>query len=215
MQQSDPYEKQRYTMVERQIMGRGIKDSRVLDALRTVPRHAFVPESMQDYAYEDSPLPIGHDQTISQPYIVAYMTEKLNLKGDESVLEIGTGSGYQAAVLAEMAKKVYTIEIVEALATQAQNRLKKAGYKNIEYRIGDGYVGWSEAAPFDAIIITAAPEQIPESLIAQLKIGGRMIVPVGRWAQELLLITRTETDHKIENLIPVRFVPMIGGENSD
>lgn len=206
------FQKQRLLMVERQILARNVEDPKVIEAMRTVPRHKFVPEELKGHAYEDGPLPIGHGQTISQPYIVAYMTEQLNLKGDEKVLEVGTGSGYQAAVLAEIVQSVYTIEIVEPLAKEAREILNQAGYKNIHTRIGDGYRGWPEEAPFDAIIVTAAPKTLPENLIDQLKTGGRMIVPVGDWAQTLLLIRKTEKDYTQEKLLPVRFVPMIHSE---
>lgn len=209
------YQKQRLVMVERQIIARGVKDPKIIEAMRSVPRHMFVPEHLREHAYEDAPLPIGYGQTISQPYIVAYMTEKLDLKGDENVLEVGTGSGYQAVILSEIVRSVYTIEIVEPLGRQAEAILKKTGYANVHTRIGDGYEGWPEAAPFDAIIVTAAPKAIPDALIDQLKIGGRMIAPVGDWAQTLLLITKTETSHSMKKLLPVRFVPMIHSEESE
>ena len=201
----------REQMVERQIAGRDVKDHRVLEVMRKIARHDFVPESQRPYAYEDRPLPIGEGQTISQPYIVAKMSELLALKGDERVLEIGTGSGYQAAVLAELAQEVYTIEIVEILCLRAGRLLKKKGYDRIEVRCGDGYRGWKEAAPFDAIMVTAAPDSIPQALIDQLKPGGRMVIPVGRFLQELLLITKKK-DGKItkKSVFPVRFVPMTG-----
>lgn len=175
----------REKMVETQIQARGVKDPRVLSALRKVERHQFVPKAYLDSAYSDQPLPIGEGQTISQPYIVALMTELLELKGGEKVLEVGTGSGYQAAILAELAKEVYSIEIVETLASMAKNRLLELGYQNIKVKAGDGYLGWPEAAPFDAIIITCAPDHIPKPLIEQLKEGGRMVVPVGTYTQEL------------------------------
>lgn len=208
-QQNDPYAAQRQAMVAQQIVARGVQDARVIAAMEKVPRHLFVPDNMQAHAYEDSPLPIGNNQTISQPYIVAYMTGQLDLKGTEKVLEVGTGSGYQAAVLAELAREVYTIEILEPLAVRARDQIEKAGYTNVHFRIGDGYQGWPEAAPFDAIIITAAPNQIPETLISQLKVGGRMIAPVGEWHQELLLVTKNKTDYSVKKLLPVRFVPMV------
>ena len=207
---ADPYTARRLEMVERQIAARGIRDRRVLNAMRTVKRHVFIPENMRKYAYIDDPLPIGHDQTISQPYIVAYMTECLELKNNDRVLEIGTGSGYQAAVLAEIVEEVYTIEIVEALAHQAASVLKKEGYDHVHCRIGDGYRGWPEAGPFDAIIITAAPPIIPDPLIAQLKEGGRMIVPVGTWHQELVLLKKKRGKIEKRMMLPVRFVPMTG-----
>ncbi|MBN2103730.1 protein-L-isoaspartate(D-aspartate) O-methyltransferase [bacterium] len=204
------YEQARLRMVEIQIERRGIRDESVLRAMRSVPRHLFVPSNLIRSAYTDQPLPIGHNQTISQPYIVAYMTEALHLKKEDKVLEIGTGSGYQAAVLAEIADSVYTIEIVEPLAKSAQKKLDKLGYKNIFCKAGDGYLGWPEAAPFDAIIITAAPPRIPTPLIEQLKEGGRMILPVGEWYQELVLITKRDGKITKKKLLPVRFVPMTG-----
>ncbi len=207
---SDLYAVKRRKMVEEQIKARGVDDPLVLTAMIKVPRHHFVPERYRDFAYDDEPLPIGYEQTISQPYIVAYMTEALGLKGGEKVLEIGTGSGYQAAVLAEIAKEVYTIEIVEPLTKKAEEILKKEGYKNVHCRCGDGYLGWPEEAPFDAIIVTAAPPEIPEPLIAQLKEGGRMIVPVGTWSQELVLLVKEKGKIDKKWLIPVRFVPMTG-----
>ena len=165
---------------------------------------------MQPYAYADTPLPIGHGQTISQPYIVAFMSEALELKGGERVLEIGTGSGYQAAVLAELAREVYSIEIVEPLGREAEKRLRELGYSNIKLRVGDGYRGWPEAAPFDAIMVTAAPDHVPPALIEQLAEGGRLVLPVGSFFQELVRIRRTKDGTKQESLLPVRFVPMTG-----
>lgn len=200
----------RERMVERQIRARGISDSKVLDAMRRVPRHFFVPEFVREQAYEDYPLPIGSDQTISQPYIVALMTSLLELRGGERVLEIGTGSGYQAAVLAEIAGKVYTIEILEDLARQARETLNSLGYKNIEARVGDGWGGWPEAAPFDGILVTAAPPKVPQALIDQLAIGGKLVIPVGRTFQDLLVLTRTPSGVERRTVIPVRFVPMTG-----
>jgi len=197
-------------MVESQIISRGVKDPLVLKAMRQVLRHAFVPESMRAEAYEDRPLPIGYNQTISQPYIVASMTEELKLIGDDIVLEIGTGSGYQAAVLAEIVKKVYSIEIVCPLAERAKKDLDSLGYKNIHIRCGDGYKGWPEKAPFDAIIVTAAPKKIPAPLMDQLKEGGRMIIPVGKFHQELKILKKQNGKIEIETLYPVRFVPMTG-----
>jgi protein-L-isoaspartate(D-aspartate) O-methyltransferase len=178
--------------------------------MRAVPRHHFVPDALQANAYDDNPLPIGHDQTISQPYIVAYMTEALELGGGERVLEIGTGSGYQAAVLAEIVESVYTIEIVPALAAESAGRLSRLHYGNVQVRLGDGHRGWPEAAPFDAIVVTAAPDHVPPALIEQLRPGGRMIVPVGGTDQELILIVKTETGAARRPVLPVRFVPMIG-----
>ena len=204
------FEKARQRMVEIQIKRRGIHDERVLDAMRLVPRHEFVPEALRRSAYTDQPLPIGHNQTISQPYIVAYMTEALQLEPDERVLEIGTGSGYQAAVLSVIADSVFTIEIVEPLAKQAQKTLTRLGYQNVLCKVGDGYKGWVEKAPFDAIIITAAPPRIPEPLVEQLADGGRMVVPVGEWYQELVLITKKDGELIKKQLLPVRFVPMTG-----
>ena len=197
-------------MVETQIKARGVKDPRVLSALLKVERHRFVPEEYLGSAYSDQPLPIGEGQTISQPYIVALMTELLELKGDEKVLEIGTGSGYQAAVLAELAREVYTIEIIEPLASAARNRLLELGYQNIKVKAGDGYLGWPKAAPFDAIIITCAPDHIPEPLVEQLKEGGRMVLPVGAYAQELKKIVKRSGKIETSDVIPVVFVPMTG-----
>jgi protein-L-isoaspartate(D-aspartate) O-methyltransferase len=200
----------RERMVKEQIEGRGIKDPLTLAALRKVPRHLFVPPSAAGEAYGDSPLPIGHGQTISQPYIVAFMTEALGLRGGESVLEVGTGSGYQAAVLAEIAGKVHTIEIVPELAEEARERLARLGYRNVEVRAGDGYLGWPEAAPFDAIIVGAAAPRIPEPLKQQLKDGGRLVLPVGDEYQELIVVTRRGSLYDERRVLPVRFVPMTG-----
>jgi protein-L-isoaspartate(D-aspartate) O-methyltransferase len=200
----------REKMVETQIKGRGVKDPRVLSALLKVERHRFVPEEYLNSAYFDQPLPIGEGQTISQPYIVALMTELLELKGNEKVLEIGTGSGYQAAILAELAKEVYTIEIIESLASTAKKRLLELGYQNIRVKAGDGYLGWPEAAPFDAIIITAAPDHIPKPLLDQLKEGGRMVVPVGSYTQELKKIVKRSGKIETTDIISVIFVPMTG-----
>ena len=209
----DVYLQQRLKMVETQIRARGIKDPRVLAAMERVPRHEFVPKAYRERAYEDTPLPIGYDQTISQPYIVAYMTAALELKGGEKVLEIGTGSGYQAAILAELGAEVFTFEIVKPLAKEAERRLERLGYrKRIHVRWGDGYKGWPEQAPFDAIIVTAAPPKIPEKLVRELKKGGRMIVPVGSFFQELVLITKEEGKVEKKKLLPVRFVPMVKGK---
>ena len=197
-------------MVREQIENRGVRDKRVVAALRKVPRHLYVPREMEPYAYADRPLPIGYAQTISQPYIVAFMTEALELKPQDRVLEIGTGSGYQAAVLAELVRDVYSIEIVDPLGREAAERLKRLGYSNIQVRIGDGYRGWPEAAPFDAIIVTAAPDHVPAALVDQLREGGRMVLPVGRLFQDLIRIRRTRSGVKQETLLPVRFVPMVG-----
>lgn len=200
----------RERMVRDQLEARDIKDPRVLSAMRKVPRHAFVPPSIIQAAYDDTALPIGLGQTISQPYIVAYMTQALALRGTERVLEIGTGSGYQAAILAEIAPEVYTIEIVPELASRAKSVLESLEYNKIHFRTGDGYEGWREFAPFDAIIVTAAPDHVPQPLVDQLKPGGRMIIPVGRGDQELLLIEKGKTGITRRSTIPVRFVPMTG-----
>lgn len=203
------YEKLRKEMVKEQIEGRGVKDSATLTALRKVPRHSFVSKEQAGNAYEDRPLPIGYGQTISQPYIVGYMTEIIKPKAGQKILEIGTGSGYQAAVLAEIVSKVYTIEIVEELGKQAGTRLKELGYKNIEVKTADGYYGWKEHAPFDAIVVTAAAEYIPPPLKEQLKDGGRMIIPVGSpyLTQQLMLIERSGNTFRTTSKMPVRFVP--------
>jgi protein-L-isoaspartate(D-aspartate) O-methyltransferase len=200
----------RTRMVDEQLAARDIRNPRVLDAMKRVPRHEFVPEPLRDRAYIDSPLPIGHDQTISQPYIVAYMTEGLELEPSHRVLEIGTGSGYQAAVLGELAKEVYTIEIVEPLADRARATLKQLGYTNVHVRTGNGYLGWPEQAPFDRVMVTAAPDQIPSPLIDQLKVGGLMAIPVGVGDQELRILRRTEKGLETLRTLPVRFVPMTG-----
>lgn len=197
-------------MVDEQIAARDITDPVVLEAMRRVPRHEFVPELLRGSAYADSPLPIGHDQTISQPYIVAYMTEALALDRSHRVLEIGSGSGYQAAVLGEIAKEVYTIEIVAPLAEGARAILKRLGYANVHVRTGNGYVGWPEHAPFDRVIVTAAPDDIPLALVEQLKFGGLMAIPVGVGTQELRILRRTETGMQTLRTLPVRFVPMTG-----
>jgi len=200
----------RERMVREQIEARDVRDSRVLEAMRSVPRHLFVPTEMQPYAHTDQPLPIGYGQTISQPYIVAFMSEALELKPEDRVLEIGTGSGYQAAVLARLAREVYSIEIVEPLAKEAEARLKQLGYANVKVRVGDGYRGWPEAAPFDAIMVTAAPRHVPPPLVEQLREGGRLVLPVGRFFQDLIRIRRTRDGERRETLLPVRFVPMVG-----
>lgn len=203
--------KERARMVTEQIQARGVRDPRVLGAMGSVPRHRFVPDSEVSRAYQDSPLHIGHGQTISQPFIVAYMCEALELKGDEKILEIGTGSGYHAAILSLLAKEVYTVEILEPLARAAEKRLRELGYGNVKVFCKDGYKGLPEEAPFDAIVVTAAPPEIPQELIKQLRTGGRMVIPVGKGEQELLRITRTEQGAKVERLLPVRFVPMVPG----
>ena len=202
-------EQERERMVQAQIEARGVKDEKVLKAMREVPRHLFVPENMRAYAYQDEPLPIGEGQTISQPYIVAYMTEVLCLKGDERALEVGTGSGYQAAILASIVKEVFTIDIVEALSLNAQKVLSSLGYKNIYFKVGDGTLGWKEHAPYDVIIVTAAPDKVPQALKEQLKVTGRMVIPVGSTFQELVLVIREKKKFKEKNLLPVRFVPLI------
>jgi protein-L-isoaspartate(D-aspartate) O-methyltransferase len=200
----------RERMVATQIVARGVHDPSTLAALRKVPRHLFVPAASLAQAYEDHPVPIGYGQTISQPYVVAYMTEALGLHGGESVLEVGTGCGYQAAVLAEIAASVRTVEIVAPLAEEAAARLKRLGYANVTVRTGDGYLGWPEAAPFDAIVVTAAAPRVPEPLLRQLRDGGRLIVPVGDDWQELVLVTRHGERFDERRLLPVRFVPMVG-----
>ncbi|MBN1271238.1 MAG: protein-L-isoaspartate(D-aspartate) O-methyltransferase [Candidatus Aminicenantes bacterium] len=196
-------------MVERQIERRGVSDPKVLAAMQKIPRHLFVPGNMISSAYMDEPLPIGNGQTISQPYIVAYMTEALKLKGEEKVLEVGTGSGYQAAVLAEIAAEVYTVELIEELSNRARSILENLGYRNIFYKTGDGTRGWEKYAPYDAIIVTAAPAHIPKELKRQLKHSGRMVIPVGTTMQELYLVIRKGTGFKKNPLLPVRFVPLI------
>jgi len=204
------YEDLRKTMVEKQISARGVKDSLVLDAMLQVPRHLFVPGMLKSDAYRDEPLPIGENQTISQPYIVAFMTEQLRVKPGDHVLEIGTGSGYQAAVLAQIVDSVFTIEIIPELAEKATKTLLELHYQNIVVQQGDGYHGWKEKAPFDAIIVTAAPSKIPPLLLEQLKVGGRMILPVGEYVQELVVVYKTERGMEMQNVLPVRFVPMTG-----
>jgi len=210
---ADParFVRQRETMVRMQIESRGIKEPATLDAMRKVERHKFVLSKYQNQAYEDHPLPIGEDQTISQPYIVALMTQVLDLDKNEKVLEVGTGSGYQAAVLAEICDHVYTIEIIDSLGKRAQKLLADLGYANIKVRIGDGYKGWEEHGPFDAIIVTCAPTHIPEPLKDQLAEGGKMVIPVGKtFAQELVLLTKQNGKIIKKDIIPVRFVPMLG-----
>jgi protein-L-isoaspartate(D-aspartate) O-methyltransferase len=191
-------------------LAREIRDPRILAALGKVPRERFVPEAQRARAYEDSALPIGLDQTISQPFVVAFMSEALRLEGGEKVLEVGTGSGYQAAVLAELAREVYSIEILEPLARRAEAVLTELGYDSVHVRVGDGYRGWPEEAPFDAIIVTAAPDHVPQPLVDQLAVGGRMVLPVGGADQELRLIERTPAGVTERRLLPVRFVPMTG-----
>jgi protein-L-isoaspartate(D-aspartate) O-methyltransferase len=209
----DPHAAARKRMIKEQIERRGVRDPRVLRAMESVPRHLFVPDAWRDRAYEDGPLPIGKGQTISQPYIVAFMTEAIRPRPTDRVLEIGTGSGYQAAVLASIVAEVYSIEIVEDLARSARERLAELGYRNVTVKHGDGYFGWPEHAPFDAIVVTAAPGTVPQPLLDQLKVGGRLVAPVddgGGDAQDLVLITRTGTGFERRTLLPVRFVPMTG-----
>jgi len=200
----------RERMVKTQIESRGVRNARVLSALRSVPRHLFVPESLREQAYEDHPLPIGSDQTISQPYIVAAMTEALDPQPGDRVLEIGTGSGYQAAVLAELVDRVYTIEIVEDLALRARDVLARGGWKNVEVIVGDGYRGLPEHAPFDGILVTAAPREVPRPLLEQLAVGARLVIPVGDFFQDLQVFERTPEGIEERSLFPVRFVPMTG-----
>ena len=197
-------------MVETQIQARGITAPAVLEALAAVPRHRFVPEALAPRAYDDTPLPIGYDQTISQPYVVAYMTEAAALTPDAKVLDIGTGSGYQAAVLAEIVNRVYSIEIVPELAERSRRLLDDLGYDNVEVRTGDGYRGWPDEAPFDAIVVAAAPDHVPPALVEQLAVGARLVIPVGRFTQEILIVTKTAGGSTTEAVLPVRFVPMTG-----
>jgi protein-L-isoaspartate(D-aspartate) O-methyltransferase len=201
---------ERERMVAQQLRGRDIRSAAVLDAMRRVPRHRFVPEEEQAGAYSDFPLPIGFGQTISQPYIVAFMTEALDVSKDHKVLEIGTGSGYQAAILAELARAVYTIEIIEPLAERSRRVLEELGYTNIHVRSGNGYLGWPEEAPFDRIIVTAAPDEVPQPLIDQLKMDGLIAVPVGVGEQMLRVLRRTPSGLDTIKTLPVRFVPMTG-----
>jgi protein-L-isoaspartate(D-aspartate) O-methyltransferase len=210
-QGGDPWSPARHAMVETQIAARGVRDARVLAAMRAVPRHEFVPEPERRYAYEDYPLPIGHDQTISQPYIVALMTELARPSPTDVVLEVGTGSGYQAAVLAKLLARVRTIELEPELAASAAARLVRLGYANVVVRQGDGYHGWPDEAPFDVIVVTAAPEEVPPALVAQLKPGGRLVIPVGpvHDVQELRVIEKdTAGKTRTRTVIPVRFVPL-------
>lgn len=206
----DAYVGKRLDMVQTQLAARGISNDRVLSVMKKVPRHLFVPQELIPHAYEDYPLPIGENQTISQPYIVALMTELLDLGGDEKVLEIGTGSGYQAAVLSELAGEVYSIEIIHTLAEQAKSTLDSLGYENVYVITGDGYAGLPGKAPFDCIIVTAAPRDVPKPLLDQLKNGGRMVIPVGEIEQDLLLIEKSADEVITQAVIPVRFVPMTG-----
>ena len=208
--QREPSERARLRMVEQQIEARGIRDPAVLDAMRQVPRHEFMPEAVRDRAYTDNAVPIGHAATISQPYVVAAMTEAIEPRPGQKVLEVGTGSGYQAAVLAALGMRVFSIEYVPELAERAAADLVRLGYAEVQVRAGDGFGGWPEQAPFDAIVVTAAPPSVPPPLLEQLAVGGRLVIPVGVGSQELLRITRTETGHTREELLPVRFVPMRG-----
>jgi protein-L-isoaspartate(D-aspartate) O-methyltransferase len=207
----DPTDAARHRMVEQQIAARGVTDGAVLRAMEAVPRHEFVPAESRAQAYADRPLPIGHGQTISQPYIVALMTSLAAPKPGDRVLEVGTGSGYQAAVLAELGARVYSIEIVEPLARAARQTLHRLGYDAVQVRHGDGYGGWPEAAPFDAIVVTAAPPAIPPALLAQLAPGGRLVIPVGTQEQELRVLVRTASGIETRSVVPVVFVPMVGG----
>jgi protein-L-isoaspartate(D-aspartate) O-methyltransferase len=223
---NEDYRRQCEEMVRTQIAtvrwsgSQAVQDPRVLDSMRTTPRHRFVPAELVAYAYDDRPLPIGYGQTISQPYMVAKMTELLEPKGEHRVLEIGTGSGYQAAVLSPLVAQVYSIEIIEPLGTAARGRLNSLGYKNIEVRVGDGYFGWAEKGPFDSIIVTAATNHIPPALVEQLKPGGRMVIPVGNpfQTQTLMLVTKGSKgtrDLQVHNLMPVAFVPLVGGPKAN
>lgn len=213
-QEQDNYKEKRETLVREAIEGRGITDKAVLRAMRTVERHLFVPPVQAAYAYEDHPLPIGSGQTISQPYMVAYMTEVIKPNPQMKVLEVGTGNGYQAAVLAEIVKQVYTIEIIPELGESAAKRLDKLGYDNVEVKVGNGYHGWKENAPYDAIVVTAAAETVPPPLIEQLKDGGRMVIPIGPQfrTQHLLLIEKKKGKTTTKKLMPVVFVPFTGGD---
>lgn len=206
---ADAYAGARNRMVARQLAARDISDARVLRAMERVPRHEFVPAELREEAYDDNPLPIGFRQTISQPYIVAYMTQAADVAPGDRVLEIGTGSGYQAAVLGELAREVYTIEIVPELAERSRALLARMGYRNVQVRHGDGYAGWPEHAPFDAIVVTAAPDHVPRALVEQLAVNGRMVIPVGDVHQEMRVITRTSRGVTEERTIPVRFVPLV------
>ncbi len=214
----EDYARQRRIMVEQQIVARGVKNKKVLDAMNSIPRHLFVPEEYRQGSYFDQPLPIGSGQTISQPYIVALMTEMLDVDNDDIVLEIGTGSGYQAAVLSAIVRVLYTVEIIEELGLQATEQLKNLGYDNVKIKVSDdGGLGWPEKAPFDAIMVTAAAQKIPDSLIKQLKPGGRMVIPVDNnsYSQDLLIVKKDEAGNiETKKSIPVRFVPLVGGERA-
>ena len=202
------WDAERRRMVDEQLRARDIRSARVLDTMLRVPRHLFVPEPQRTEAYSDSPLPIGHDQTISQPYIVAFMTQALDVAPGHRVLEVGTGSGYQAAILGALAKDVYSIEIVAPLAERARETLSALGYRNIQVRTGNGYLGWPEHAPYDRIMVTAAPDEVPTALLQQLKLGGLIAIPVGTVTQELRILRRTVTGTETLGTLPVRFVPM-------
>ena len=202
------WDAERRRMIDEQLRARDIRSARVLDAMHRVPRHLFVPEPQRTEAYSDSPLPIGHDQTISQPYIVAFMTQALDVAPGHRVLEVGTGSGYQAAILGALAKDVYSIEIVVPLAERARETLSALGYRNIQVRTGNGYLGWPEHAPYDRIMVTAAPDEVPTALLQQLKLGGLIVIPVGTVTQELRILRRTVTGTETLGTLPVRFVPM-------
>jgi protein-L-isoaspartate(D-aspartate) O-methyltransferase len=206
---SNLFAREREIMVQEQLRSRDIRDPAVLAAMARVPRHRFVPPEYVESAYADHPLPIGFRQTISQPYIVGYMTEAAGISADDKVLEVGTGSGYQAAILAELAREVYTIEIIPELAEGARSVLRDLGDPNVEGRTGDGYAGWKEQAPFDAIVVTAAPDHVPQALVDQLAVSGRMIIPVGTGDQQMRVITRTATGVTEEITLPVRFVPLV------
>ena len=209
------FARQRSEMVDRQIAGRGVRSSSVLEAMKKVPRELFLPKEMREFAYDDSPLPIAARQTISQPYIVALSTDLLDLKGGETVLDVGTGSGYQAAVLAEIASRVYSIEIIAPLGNEARKRLEELGYGNIEIRIGDGYKGWPEKAPFDGIVVTAAAPHVPVALVEQLKPGGRMVIPVGGSSEiQYLKVIEKQSNggYSEKRVLPVRFVPLVPGK---
>jgi len=212
--QMNEWHKKAKIMVDSQIKARGVNNEKVLNIMRQTPRHEFVPVEHKPLSYTDSPLPIGYNQTISQPYIVGLMTSLLDLNGNERILEIGTGSGYQAAVLSPLCRDVFSIEIVKELAEQSSNRLKQLAYDNVHVQWGDGYKGWPTEAPFDAVIVTAAPPEIPPKLFEQLKVGGKLVIPVGSIWQELLVITKLDDEKmKKESIIPVRFVPMVHPKN--
>jgi protein-L-isoaspartate(D-aspartate) O-methyltransferase len=206
--------KERERMVRQQIEARGVHDPRVLEAMRAVPRHRFVPEDLCHAAYDDGPLPIGHGQTISQPYIVAVMTELLAPGPDDVVLDVGTGSGYQAAVLARLAKRVYSIEIVPELASSAREKLEALGYTNVEVITGDGWAGLPALAPFDGILVAAAPPEVPQALLDQLDVGARLVIPVGRWDQDLRVYERTAQGIEQRTIFGVRFVPLVHGKDA-